>query len=350
MNGLICVLVACFLTPKNPDSLSHRQRVVPAVLAKEEQQEHPLGPPPRLDELAQSPQPQRRQDAFGSEVLFDVERISNTPHMFLLRNFVSPAECYTLQWSSRNDPKEAYSYTGEQAANRQGSFVSWLQPNAAHGISKCLAKSAASILFSQAMKDGKDGAGLFEQLQLVRYETNGLFDLHHDSDKHGRVVTVLYYLNGVAGTWFPLASGTTTTCHTGDDGSGVPSSSSSSFADRRYHSQQQPLANSPKTEEITRGHIKDNDMAPGTDGVLVAGRHEYPESTNGHHVVRVTSGDALVFYNYDTSSSRLPQNDDDRFPPIDWRGIHTALPASAPKCIATHWFHGGETLTGISNL
>lgn len=208
MNGLICVLVACFLTRNSPYLLNHhRQRVVPAVFAKEQQEaeEHPLGPPPRLDELAQSPQPQHRQDAFGSEVLFEVERISNTPHMFLLRNFVSPTERYTLQWSSRNDPKEAYSYTGEQAANRQGSFVSWLQPNAAHGISKCLAKSAASILFSQAMKKGKDGAGLFEQLQLVRYETNGLFDLHHDSDKHGRVVTVLYYLNGVAGTWFPLA-------------------------------------------------------------------------------------------------------------------------------------------------
>ena len=59
--------------------------------------EHPSGPPPLLDDLANSSQQHCRRDAFGSLVHFDVERISDTPDMLLLRNFVSTAERYTLQ-------------------------------------------------------------------------------------------------------------------------------------------------------------------------------------------------------------------------------------------------------------
>ena len=203
MDSLVCLLLVLFcLVLQVP-----RTNGFAGTISFDDREEHPLGPPRLLDELAESCQSLCRQDAFGSQVAYDVERISATPHMFVLRNFVSQAECYTLQWSSRNDPKEAFSYRGSAAANRNGSFVCWLQPNAANGISRSLARSAASIVFSREMRSGKDGSGLYEQMQLVRYDTDGQFDLHHDADKYGRVVTVLYYLNGVAGTWFPLASG-----------------------------------------------------------------------------------------------------------------------------------------------
>jgi hypothetical protein len=50
------------------------------------------------------------------------------------------------------------------------------------------------------------------------YRTGGEFVLHHSSVS--RVLPVLYYLNGVGGTWFPLANATTspgykrqTLCH-----------------------------------------------------------------------------------------------------------------------------------------
>lgn len=319
-------------------------------------QEHPLGPPRPLEELTKhsegTPATQFRKDAFGSSIEYGVERISDTPHMFVLRNFVSPTELYTLQWSTRNDPKDAYSYTGDLASNRKDSHVCWLQPNAANGISRSLATSAASLLFSKEMHEGKQGAGLFEKLQLVRYNTHGIFDLHHDSDKHGRVFTVLYYLNGVAGTWFPLASGLA------NDKKLESKSCPPAIGSRYNHA----LSKSPETEDIAREYIEEHGLMPGNDGILVAGGKEYSTSIDQEHVVRVQAGDALVFYNYDSSSSCSSSSDDssslenaqedsDAYrPPLDWRGIHAALPATEQKCIATHWFHGGKGLTGISNL
>ena len=51
-----------------------------------------------------------------------------------------------------------------------------------------------------------------EDLQVLKYEPGGEYALHHDG--YRRLATMIYYLNGVAGTWFPFAG-----LETLDDGS-----------------------------------------------------------------------------------------------------------------------------------
>ena len=107
----------------------------------------------------------------------------------------------------------------------------------------------------------------------------------------------------------------------------------------------QYAATSPDTEQCTLDILERENLMLGKDGILVAGGREHHENNSddtNKHVVRVAAGDALVFYNYDTTKTI-------DCPKIDWRAIHAALPASEQKCIATHWFHGGKSLTGISN-
>jgi hypothetical protein len=171
----------------------------------EEKPNHPLGPPEslnsmKIDDKALSSSSLSyknfRYDAFGNVQDFEVTRVSDGPDIFHIRNFVSTMERHTLMWTDRNHPQDAYVYDGEKANNRTNSCVSWMAPNAASGIPAKLARSAAKSLFSTEMKSGKGGSGLYEPLQFVRYNEDGEFLLHHDA--HGRVLTVIYYLNGVA--------------------------------------------------------------------------------------------------------------------------------------------------------
>jgi hypothetical protein len=65
------------------------------------------------------------------------------------------------------------------------------------------------------------------------------------------------------------------------------------------------------------------------------------------HVVKIKPGDAIAFYNYQwMSTKKLHRNHDcsttistnkDSLM-INWRSIHSALPASQEKWIATNWF------------
>ena len=137
-------------------------------------------------------------DAFQAKQEFEIQHLSNLPQMFLLKNYLSTAERYTLQWHARNHPKEATHY--ENSCGRTHSHVSWVPPDAANGIPLELARCSASLLLSEELQS----SGLLcEPMQLVHYQSDGEFILHHDA--MDRVVTVLCYLNGVAGTWFPLA-------------------------------------------------------------------------------------------------------------------------------------------------
>jgi hypothetical protein len=56
------------------------------------------------------------------------------------------------------------------------------------------------LLLSPAVK--KSG-GAVEDLQVLDYAPGGEYVFHHDGAP--RVLTILYYLNGIGETWFPLA-------------------------------------------------------------------------------------------------------------------------------------------------
>jgi 2OG-Fe(II) oxygenase superfamily len=232
-----------------------------------------------------------RCDAFGQPRDICVEKINGAPPMFVLRNFVSELECQTLMWSACNAPKNLLNYN--QESNRQGSQVSWMPHDDA--ISKSLARAAANLLLHDQGTNN-----LHEELQVVRYSPQGHFQLHHD--EHDRVLTVLYYLNGVAGTWFPLASP-------------IP--------------MQDHLQPQNKEEALHCVH----GMIPGSHGLLVGS--SIPDAHNSNSAtVPIHAGDALVFYSYKDNTDSFNQNMIQ-----DWQSIHAGLPAQEEKWIATHWFH-----------
>lgn len=187
-----------------------------------------------------------------------------------------------------------------------------------------------------------------ERLQLVQYEPGGAFDLHHDGQS--RFLTVLTYVNGVAGTWFPFAQ----TC-------AAPSMTSSSDEDDCI-----------KVEDKL---ILKNGETPGRNGLLIVGSEhnsiiEAPTSQrnpemvtlggrnrnlclseeeskmtfrrytasndNNSAVVHIQPGDAVVFYNYNFC---LGEKKEGVLNPVpNWRAIHAALPTRKEKWIATNWF------------
>lgn len=290
----------------------------------------PLGPPDYLSSLpidTKSGAPLYRYDNFGAKQNFEVLHLSQEPQIFLLRNYISTLERYTLQWNARNHPKEATIYNQHDDINQSGrshSNVSWLPPLAANGIPLTLARCSSRLLLSNEMQGCTPGGGLglCEPMQLVRYDSEGEFILHHDA--LGRAVTVLSYLNGVGGTWFPLANWDLLANHDGD----------------RIIPQ-----NKPDTLQL----IKDLDLQPGRDGLLLTTGHvgnekeEESADNNNDSIVRVYPGDAVVFYNYNRNKDVIVEDPKDLCD-IDWRAIHAALPASEEKFIATLWFKGGSLI------
>ena len=115
-------------------------------------------------------------------------------------------------------------------------------------------------------------------------------------------MTVLYYLNGVSGTWFPLASGMSLS-----------------------------LQDPPRTEGDALERVRVQGLIPGTDGILAG---SMDNANNGGANVPIQPGDALVFYSYkkDPLVPACPIQQ-------DWQALHAGLPAPEQKWIATHWFH-----------
>lgn len=291
------------------------------IKIQEEQQTNFLGPPDYLSSLPvdkNSGASLYRYDNFGNKQDFEVFHLSFHPQIFLLRNYISTLERYTLQWNARNHPKEATVYDQhddkKNPSGRSHSNVSWLPPRAANGIPLTLARCSSQLLLSPEMQGCKPGGGLglCEPMQLVRYDSGGEFILHHDA--LGRAVTVLSYLNGVAGTWFPLAN----------------------FDVEKY-------GRIPRNKPDTLQLIRDFDLQPGRDGLLLATGGNEEQDRDDDSIVRVRPGDAVVFYNYNGSKDRVA-DEHKGLCDIDWRAIHAALPATEEKFIATLWFQGGPLI------
>jgi hypothetical protein len=166
-----------------------------------------------------------------------------------------------------------------------------------------------------------------EPMQVLCYEPNGKYDFHHDG--YHRFVTVITYLNGVAGTWFPYAL----------------ISSSATKEDEEE---------TPPEMKLT-GEGMAVDKVPGKDGVLVVGKMDHKYMSNNDddspHVVQIEPGDAIVFYNYQWMSKkdmrekmdfdrddRTTMNLQEEMLMMNWRSLHSGLPATQEKWIATNWF------------
>ena len=261
-----------------------------------------LGPPEPLKSLkvGQYVNAFRQSSTEKIQIEFTIERLSASPDVYHLQNFLTSAECKEIQSMAANIPNEqAETVTKDDTTSRKHCSVSWLS-SSNDDVVRDLVTSTINIFLSKEVLS-HPSVGV-EDLQVLQYTPGGEFVQHHDGQS--RILTVIYYLNGVGGTWFPLAQ-------TSDE---VSSS-------RDYK---------PKNKMQALDIVKD--LEPGKDGLLIKGGNNSEISEDAHdNVAHIKMGDALAFYNYKDNGSAE----------FDWNAIHCGLPTTeedGDKLIANHWY------------
>uniref|UniRef100_A0A7S2GTF2 Fe2OG dioxygenase domain-containing protein n=1 Tax=Helicotheca tamesis TaxID=374047 RepID=A0A7S2GTF2_9STRA len=271
---------------------------------------------------------------------FTISRVSYTPDAFILRNFLAPDECdEIIKDASTSFMTRAETITPGDTKSRKHCQVSWLSsggPNTSRIVSS-LVQATANLFLTADVKSDKE-AGV-EDLQVLRYDIGGEYVLHHDGEP--RVLTVLYYLNGVGKTWFPLAR---TSENIDDDPCKDINHDEASEAFAKTRAGAVMPQNKKQAMQLGENFI------PGQQGLLVQSlsgaigdsQEETKKNLDNSNIAWINRGDALVFYNYlDDGSSRL-----------NWRALHTALPTGdgdGVKWIANHWFRGGTLASHREN-
>ena len=252
-----------------------------------------------------------------------VERVSIDPPVYILRNAISPEECAHIR--SVASSMEAQMEDGKTVSDaddaspslqedhaRKHSRVGW-QENDRQPI-ESIARRAHGVFLNSMPFHATRG---IEPLQVVHYHREGgEYVNHHDGN--GRLLTVLYYLNGVGATWFPLA-----TTSSEDDGSII------------------------EINDLLEARAASADRSPGQHGVLVTCRNDGNERSvesinNGQSIIaRMNEGDAVAFYSYRVDGS------------MNWKAFHSGLPltkedlllaegeehSDGGKWIANHFYH-----------
>ena len=266
----------------------------------------PLGAPPDLPSIDCPSQTHQRtvfnNDGSTSQQTYDVNGISTNPPIFHLSGLLSHDEINQIGFLAGQNLEKAHTSDGDSAETRTKSTIAWLN-NHDLPLAMDLALHTGRLLIGDEVRNNRDMD--IEPMQVIRYEEDGgRFVFHHDG--YNRVLTVLYYLNGVAGTWFPLAD-----------------------------SEDEITDKSPRNRIQAIEKILGNSLKPGKDGVYVAGASSplarEVEFDGNPHVVQVKPGDAIAFYSYMTENGEQKE---------DWRSIHAGMPTNpeeGEKWIANHW-------------
>jgi len=266
----------------------------------------PLGAPPDLPSIDCPSQIHQRtvfnSDGSTSQQNYDVHGISTNPPIFHLSGLLTPAEINQIGFLAGQNLHKATTTDGDSSETRTKSTVAWLN-NHDLPLAMDLACDTGRLLIGDEIRNNR--AMDVEPMQVIRYEDDGgRFVFHHDGCN--RVLTVLYYLNGVAGTWFPLAD-----------------------------SEDEVTDKTPRNRIEAIEKILGDSLEPGKDGVYVAGATSplarEVEFDGNPHVVQVKPGDAVAFYSYMTENGEQKE---------DWRSIHAGMPTNpeeGEKWIANHW-------------
>eukprot|EP00573_Skeletonema_grethae_P003201 CAMPEP_0201686952 /NCGR_PEP_ID=MMETSP0578-20130828/1204_1 /ASSEMBLY_ACC=CAM_ASM_000663 /TAXON_ID=267565 /ORGANISM="Skeletonema grethea, Strain CCMP 1804" /LENGTH=311 /DNA_ID=CAMNT_0048171061 /DNA_START=131 /DNA_END=1066 /DNA_ORIENTATION=+ len=238
-------------------------------------------------------------DSDPQKLDFSIERVANSPNIFILRNFLSSSECNQIQALAEGvGMKAAETVTEGDTVSRKNCSVAWIPSSGPDGSSivSGLVASTVNICLSDGVKS-HHSAGV-ENMQILKYGVGGEFVHHQDGE--ARVLTVIYYINGVGGTWFPLADR--------NDG--------------------EIRKNKAGVMELVEN------LEPGNHGIFVKGDsgNSVQEEKSNEHTVLVNKGDAVAFYNYrDDGSAQL-----------DWSALHCGSPTDETKWIANHWYRLNE--------
>ena len=236
----------------------------------------------------------------------EIVRVGVAPDIFLFRNFLpyDNDRQALIQEAVASGLEDAETKSGT-VLHRTNSSVAWIhQPEDQQELSEgqIIASFMTDFVSQFFLSEKFLESDRFEpeSLQVACYTQGGKYDLHHDG--FGRVVTVLSYLNGVAGTWFPFAKLSQLTAADNEE---CP----------------------PKMTLEGTGMV--DGKVPGEHGIWVVGE-EYEGDTTDPHIVKVCAGDAVVFYNYEFDVGYGA-------PIMALRSIHAGMPTCREKWIATNW-------------
>jgi hypothetical protein len=314
---------------------------------------HPFSPPTWLQELPlHSPtippffddKAQRRR-ILPSDLT--ITRVSLDPPVFLVKNFCPDEKNNALmKYALENNLEYSGTSAGDIVKQRVGSYTGWVYPpdkdeqdqmigkennNIAKNVAGYMTELSRMLFVPDFLKEAMDQSSEHESesyysaeaLQVVRYVIGGKYDVHHDG--MNRFLTVLTYLNGVAGTWFPYA-----------------------IVDN--NNQQPDARDFEDLPNMSSGNAA-HDKIPGKDGLLITNYCPYdsgvPEDnkvqTCTNNILKIEKGDAIVFYNYDWIENPNAEEDMPQTGPIiNWRSIHSGMRTTEEKWIATNWFYFHE--------
>ena len=303
---------------------AQEQVLIPSSDANDVRGSDPLlGPPASLASLA------------VGESAGNIVRLSCAPDIFLMKGFL-PNErdrsVLTGIGKSGGRMKVAGTNKSEQNTVRKDSYLAWIDPHSIAGtthdetnLARSMCGKARERFVSEALNEQHQQGRLdycwTEDLQVAMYRPGGRFDYHHDG--HGRFLTVLCYLNGVGGTYFPFAN----------PGGEEKMSGALDLCDN----------------EQLATDIAAASKRPGRDGLLLVGKEGIGAYDNsflsngscqGTSTFEIEAGDAVAFYNYNGAGTSTGMAGG-----RDWKSLHASLTVSEEKFISTCWFRS-EALTG----
>ena len=281
---------------------------------------NPLGPNPTLSNLPTGESLQLHDK--------QITRLSSSPNIFLIKDLIHKEDRNILMKAAAlQGMKIAGTRSSGENTVRKNSYLAWIDP---HGIicsneddegGDCW-KDASSVARETILKSRlcfvhdvmndlintveKMEFCFAEDLQVAKYDKQGMFDYHHDG--YSRYLTVLTYLNGVGGTYFPFGD-------MGDELLGI------NFTNETEVSVLKFKKNLDKCGILIVGE-------EGSDPYLKSSGFVKPKN-----IIHIKAGDAIAFYNYMPGGEK------------DLRQIHCSLPVPREKWISTSWFRS-EALTG----
>lgn len=252
----------------------------------------------------------------------NITRLSSSPDIFLAKDLIPEEDRIILMQAAQvQGMKVAGTKQSGENTVRKNSYLTWIDPfsivtadegrdwrDAPLVARDTIFKSRSCFahdVMNDSMNNAEIGICFAEDLQVAKYDKDGRFDYHHDG--YSRYLTVLSYLNGVGGTYFPFGG-------MKDELEGIDFTNENEVSVLSFKRQLEKCGILIVGEEGSDAYLQSAFMKP-------------------KQVVQIEAGDAIAFYNYMPGGEK------------DLRLLHCSLPVPKEKWISTAWFRS-DALTG----